>query len=89
MASARRLKGAEKEVLREIVSKYLPDDAERLLQGSPEQWLSALRTRVRDAAGEELAESGFDAKYEPTPRGHLLEGLIDYLNRLEFGPKSN
>ncbi len=40
--------------------------------------LSPLRSRMRDAVGEELAESGFGANYEPTPRGDLLEGLIDY-----------
>jgi hypothetical protein len=89
MMSARRLKSEEQELLREVVSKYLPAYAERLLQESPDRWLSPLRSRVRDAIGEELAGSGFDADYKPTPRGHLLEGLIDFLNRLELGPKSN
>jgi hypothetical protein len=89
MSRARRLKPEEQELLRQVVLKFLPNDADRLLQESPEQWLSPLRCRVRDAVGEELAESGFGANYEPTPRGSLLEGLIDYLNRLEFGPKSN
>jgi hypothetical protein len=83
------MKPDEQELLREVVNKYLPDDAEQLLRDPPEQWLSPLRARVRDAVGEELAGSGFDANYEPTPRGRRLEGLIDYLNRLEFAPKSN
>jgi hypothetical protein len=87
MSTARRLRTDEQNILREVLSKYLPDDAERLLRESPEDWLSALRTRVRDSVGEELAATGFDANYEPTSRGRLLEGLIDYLNRLEFGPK--
>ena len=82
MSRARKLKAEEQELLRQVVVKYLPDDAERLLQESPEQWHSPLRSRVRDAVGEELAESGFGANYKPSPRGYLLEGLIDYLNRL-------
>lgn len=86
---ARRLKPEEQELLQEVVSKYLPQDAKRLSPEAPEQWLSPLRNRVRDAIGEELAGSGFDENYAPTARGRLLEGLIDYLNRLEFAPKSN
>jgi hypothetical protein len=88
-ASTRRLKAEEQKLLDEVVSKYLPDDSERLLPESPDRWLSPLRQRVRDAIGQELAGSGFDQNYEPTARGLLLEGLIDYLNRLEFAPKSN
>jgi hypothetical protein len=85
----RRLNKDEEELLREIVSKYLANDAERLLEQSPEEWLSTLRRRVRDAVGEELAATGFDMNYEPTSRGQMLESLIDFLNRIELGPKSN
>jgi hypothetical protein len=88
-SNVRRLKADEQSLLREVVAKYLPDDAERLPIESPDRWLSPLRQRVRDAIGEELAASGFDASYEPTARGRLLEGLIDFLNRLEFAPRSN
>ncbi len=87
MSNARKLRTDEQDVLQEVLSKYLPEDAEQLLRESPENWLSALRTRVRDSVGEELAAGGLNANYEPTSRGRLLEGLIDYLNRLEFGPK--
>jgi hypothetical protein len=87
--STRRLSAERQELLREIVSKYLPQDADRLLEQSPEEWLSPLRRRVRDAVGEELAATGFGANYEPTSRGEMLESLIDFLNRIEFGPKPN
>jgi hypothetical protein len=87
--SNRKLGMEKQDLLREVVRKYMPNDAEQLLEKSPEQWLSPTRTRVRDAVGEELAATGFDAKYEPTARGQVLESLIDFLNRLEFGPKPN
>ncbi len=80
-----KLGADEQALLRETISKHLADDAERLLQEPPEKWLSPLRVRVRDAVGMELAATGFDAKDEPTARGLKLEGLIDYLNRLEWG----
>lgn len=32
---------------------------------------------INEACSEELMRSGFDADYEPTERGRLLEGLID------------
>jgi hypothetical protein len=86
---ARRLNSVEQSLLEEVVSKHLPDDAEQLLAESPDRWTSQLQARVRDAVGEELASSGFDANFEPTSRGRLLEGLIDYLNRLQFRPNSN
>jgi hypothetical protein len=86
--NTRKLNTEEQKLLREIVSKYLADDSERLLSEAPDRWLSPLLRSVRDAIGEELAGSGFDQNYEPTARGRLLEGLIDYLNRLEFAPKS-
>ena len=85
----RQLSSEEQDVLRDIVSKYFPSDAEYLSDKPPDLWLSGLRTGVRDAVGRELVASGFDRNYEPTRRGRLLEGLIDYLNRLEFGPKSS
>jgi len=75
------------QLLREIVAKYLPEDAGRLLQQTPEDWLPPLRRRVRDAVGEELATTGFGANLEPTARGEMLESLIDF--RIEFGPKPN
>jgi hypothetical protein len=74
-------------LIREVVVKYLADEAEHLLQEPPERWLSPLRVRVRDAVGQELAATGYDSDYEPTDRGRMLESLVDYLNRLEFGPK--
>jgi hypothetical protein len=89
MSNAPKLNSEKQELLREVVSKYLADDAERLLQESPDKWLSPLRVRVRDAVGEELAATGFDASYAPTARGHMLESIIDFLNRLEFGPKAS
>jgi hypothetical protein len=87
--SMRKLSTEMQELLREIVSRYLPDEAERLLNEPPERWISPLRTRVRDATGEELAATGFDANYEPTARGRMLESIIDFLNRLEFGPSAS
>jgi hypothetical protein len=89
MSNAPKLSAERRELLREVVLKYLADDAEGLLQESPEKWISPLRTRVRDAVGMELAVTGFDANDEPTARGLVPEGLIDFLNRLEFGPKAS
>jgi hypothetical protein len=34
---------------------------------------------LRDRCGDELAATGFDANYAPTPTGRVLEGLIDKL----------
>ena len=85
----RKLSAEQLELLEEVVRKHLPEDAERLLGESPERWQSSDRNRVRDAIGEEVAETGFDAGYEPTARGHLLESLIDFVNRLEPTPKTN
>ena len=65
MPRQRRLTAQEQTRLTEVVSKHLPEYGDRLSHQPPEQWTSALRTRVRDDA--------------PTPRGLLLEGLIDYL----------
>lgn len=80
MPRQRRLTAQEQTRLTEVVSKHLPEYGDRLSHQPPEQWTSALRTRVRDdAVGRELVEAGFDANYAPTPRGLLLEGLIDYL----------
>ena len=87
--AARRLRPDEEALLREVVIKHMPGDSDRLIGPPPDRWLSALRVRVRDALGEELARAGFDANAEPTSRGKVLEGLIDYLNRMEFGPKAN
>ncbi|HKQ71896.1 MAG TPA: hypothetical protein VJT73_21275 [Polyangiaceae bacterium] len=86
--NTRKLSVEKVELLKEVVSKYLPDAA-RILEEEPEKWLSADRTKVRDAIGEELAATGFDANYAPTPRGQLLESLIDFVNRLELLPKAN
>jgi hypothetical protein len=85
----RRLNAQEQQLLRETISKYLASEAERLSQEPPDRWLSALRISVREAVGKELAASGFDSSCEPTERGYLLEGLIDYLNFLEFDSNSN
>ena len=67
-------------MLSQVLSKHLPEEADRLLNEPHERWSSVLRARVRnDAVGRELVDSGFDANDAPTPRGLLLEGLIDYL----------
>jgi hypothetical protein len=89
IGNAPKLSAAKQALLREVVSKYLAEDAERLLLESPDRWLSPVRVRVRDAVGEELAATGFDANYAPTARGEMLESIIDFLNRLEFGPKAS
>jgi hypothetical protein len=89
MKKTPKLSAEEQGLLREIVSKCLPEYAEGLLQQSPETWLAPLRTRVRDAVGEELAATGFDASCAPTARGDMLESIIDFLNRLELGPKAD
>jgi hypothetical protein len=89
MSNAPKLSAEKQALLREVVVKYLATDAERLLREPPEMWLSPLRARVRDAVGEELAATGFDESYAPTPRGTMLESIIDFLNRLEFGPKAS
>lgn len=34
---------------------------------------------LRDRLGEELQRDGFDEAYNPTPKGRILEGLIDKL----------
>ena len=81
-----KLSRENQELLREVVSKYLASEAGRLLQESPDKWLSSVRLRVRDAVGEELAATGFDANFAPTVRGDMLEAIIDFLNRIEFGP---
>ena len=85
--SNRKLSADKLQLLREIVAKYLPEDIGRLTEQAPEDWLSPLRRRVRDAVGEELAATGFAANLEPTARGEMLESLIDFFNRIEFGPK--
>jgi hypothetical protein len=89
MSNAPKLSRETQELLREVVSKYIADDGGRLMQESPDKWLSPLRVRVRDAVGQELAATGFDASYAPTARGQMLESIIDFLNRLEFGLKAN
>lgn len=38
-----------------------------------------LADRVRDMCGDELAVSGFDENYNLTPRGRILETLVDKL----------
>lgn len=40
----------------------------------------ALRRQIGDMLTEELAVTGFDQKYELTPRGDTLESLIDIVN---------
>jgi hypothetical protein len=82
-----KLSVESQELLREVLAKYLPENAERLLEQPPEAWLSPLRGRVRDAVGRELAATGFDGNYAPTKRGEMLEALIDFLNRADFAAK--
>jgi hypothetical protein len=87
--NTRKLSAEKVELLREVISKYLPRDAERLLSQSPESWFPTDRSQIRDAVGQELAGTGFDENYEPNARGHMLESLIDFVNRLELLPKAN
>jgi len=77
-----KLSKEAKELLREVIAAELPTEAERLSARAPETWLSAERSQMRDAIGHELARSGFDANWEPTARGRVLEDLIDVINRL-------
>lgn len=85
--SNRKLNADKLQLLREIVAKYLSEEEGRLMEQAPEDWLSPLRRRVRDAVGQELAATGFAANLEPNERGEMLESLIDFFNRIEFGPK--
>lgn len=45
---------------------------------------------IDEACNEELPISGFDAQYEPTKHGRLLEGLIDkFYDALESGAEDD
>ena len=69
-------------LLKFVLERHLAEQAPALLAREPEDWNPVDRDRVREAIGEELAESGFDADWEPTQRGRDLEALIDLMNRL-------
>jgi hypothetical protein len=70
------------EVLRDVLSKHLPKEARRLLSDTDLPWSRSEKQMVREALGKDLAVKGFDANYEPTPYGRVLESLIDLVNRL-------
>jgi hypothetical protein len=71
-------------LLREIIANGLPRDADRLLAVSPREWTRTDRDLIRDAIAAELSNGGFRPDWEPTPRGLLLEDLIDFVTRLEI-----
>lgn len=78
-AVRRQLKPLEVEFLTEVVQRRSSDpslmDALRRDQLTDDEADALL-----DLVTDELAERGFDDRYEPTPHGRRLEDMIDVLN---------
>lgn len=80
-----RLSGGELEYLKR--ANFLPPALARVIESAEptrdENWEIAvsadLAEALRSAFTERLAATGFDADYEPTAEGRMLEGLIDRL----------
>ena len=75
----RRLKPTDVEFLTKVVQHRSGDSSlVEALQGG--QLNDDEADAVRDLVTDELAERGFDDRYEPTAHGRRLEDLIDVLN---------
>jgi len=83
-----KLSPAQFEVLAETLSKREPSSCARLMALDPRTWVRGDRSVVRDAVAAELMSSGFQPDWEPTERGVLLEGIIDFLTRLEVNDEA-
>lgn len=78
-----RLDAQELELLREVVTRRRPEVlplVDALAAGKPLAKME--REKLRQAVAGELCGSGLDANDEPTPRGLLLEHLIDRLGKV-------
>jgi hypothetical protein len=64
------------DLLLEVITLRRPDLL-FVLGRDPASLDNSLKNVVRETIGDELAERGFDETSEPTPRGLLLEELID------------
>ena len=65
--------------------KFLPERLLALLQEAKKPNPSTVILEIsidqvdefRDAFGDRMQEVGFDANYQPTPEGEILESLVD------------
>ena len=75
----RQLKPTEVEFLTEIVQRRSRDSSlvEALQRGQVSDDEAGV---LLDLVTDELAERGFDDRYEPTAHGRRLEDMIDVLN---------
>jgi hypothetical protein len=78
-----RLSASDTALLAEVAEERAPDFVRALRQPLVRGFLSPEQLDLlRDAVGDELAQSGFDESYTPTDRGRRLEDLIDKLAQI-------
>jgi hypothetical protein len=85
----RKLKPEETALLHAVLERWAPERTDLRTAFDQNSLTPGQRTELCELITKEFVASGLGADNEPTPRGLLLEGLLDAVNRPNLKPNDN